>query len=116
MVEYKERFEVVLEVYLRYTSSFRDSLRNQAILFNKLTAIAVELKTMKDARRKQWLEEKLRALSSELTATWQIPINCNMVAKGLILDKCKNLESKTVRTSGQTQRGSLNEPEHQLCL
>jgi hypothetical protein len=94
--DYKERFEVVLEVYLRYTSSFRDSLRNQASLFTKLTAIATELKTVKDTRRRQWLEEKLRTM--EQAPTWQIPINCNMVTKGLVFDKCKSLDSKTVRS------------------
>jgi len=77
---YKERFDVVLEVYLRHCSGFRENLRLQNVLFNKLKVIAVELKTVKDTKRQQWLAEKLQHLGSTLPTSFQIPTNCRSVS------------------------------------
>lgn len=69
---YRERFEVVLEVYLRYCGSFRQNLGSQLILFRKIHSAAVELKTLKESRRKPFLDDKLEHLGVE--SPFQIPI------------------------------------------
>jgi phosphatidylinositol-4,5-bisphosphate 3-kinase catalytic subunit alpha/beta/delta len=74
---YRERFEVVLEVYLRYCGSFRQNLGAQLLLFRKIHAAAIELKTLKEPRRKPFLDDKLEHLGVE--TPFQIPISCTYV-------------------------------------
>lgn len=62
---FRERFSLVLEVYLRYSSSFRNDLYTQTILYNKLITVATELKTLKDpSKRVPFLHAALTNIQS----------------------------------------------------
>eukprot|EP01121_Diplochlamys_sp_Union-15-3_P012983 TRINITY_DN3961_c0_g1_i1.p1 TRINITY_DN3961_c0_g1~~TRINITY_DN3961_c0_g1_i1.p1 ORF type:complete len:411 (+),score=43.66 TRINITY_DN3961_c0_g1_i1:1131-2363(+) len=90
---YTQRFFVVLETYLRYSAKWREYLRDQTIVYNKLSRIAFELKTIKDSKRKNFLRESLTKL--QLPEYFQVPVNCGYIGTGFILEKCKYLDSKT---------------------
>lgn len=63
MPSFRERFSLVLEVYLRYSSAFRNGLYTQTILYNKLIAVATELKTLKEpSKRVPFLHAALNSL------------------------------------------------------
>lgn len=111
MPVYRERFSLVLEVYLRYCSTFRSELFTQTLIYNRLIAIATELKQIKEpARRTPFLHAQLNQIASQglpnplgpshpniaMPSTFQLPISCNMLGKQFNVAKCKNLESKTL--------------------
>lgn len=108
MPVYRDRFSLVLEVYLRYCSSFRQELLTQTLIYNRLISVATELKLIKDpTKRIPFLHNCLYQIASTglgtkdgpiipMPPTFQLPISCNLIGKHFNVAKCKNLESKTL--------------------
>lgn len=95
-INYRERYLVVMDIYLRHCSKFRLELFVQNEFYNNLITIAQDLKKLKDAsKRKPFLHEQLENMKIN-SSRFQIPVNCNMVAKSFVIGKCKNLDSKTL--------------------
>ncbi len=93
--EFAERFELLLEVYLRHCSpAYREELLKQTSITDQLTIVANAIKNIPQQKRKAVLEKELSAL--KLPPHFQVAINPTMVAKSLILPKCKTMESKTL--------------------
>ena len=108
---YRDRYSLLLEVYLRYCSSFRQELHTQTLIYNRLITIATELKTIRDpTKRIPFLHAQLNQMATlglpnplgsthppiPMPPTFQLPISCNMIGKQFNVAKCKNLESKTL--------------------
>jgi hypothetical protein len=73
---YRERYAVVLEIYLRFCGRFRQDLKCQCFLYDKLTDIATNLKAIKDKKKALvFLREQLEALQFQLPEQVQIPID-----------------------------------------
>eukprot|EP00029_Vermamoeba_vermiformis_P008360 TRINITY_DN3889_c0_g1_i1.p1 TRINITY_DN3889_c0_g1~~TRINITY_DN3889_c0_g1_i1.p1 ORF type:complete len:1634 (-),score=443.27 TRINITY_DN3889_c0_g1_i1:6-4907(-) len=113
---YRERYAVVLEVYLRFCGRFRQDLKCQCFLYNKLTDIATSLKTVKDKKKALlFLREQLETLQFQLPEQVQIPIDSNLIGTKFIVDKCKYLDSKTLPLWLVFQNAdSLGDPIHVL--
>eukprot|EP01114_Cavostelium_apophysatum_P004665 TRINITY_DN1499_c0_g1_i3.p1 TRINITY_DN1499_c0_g1~~TRINITY_DN1499_c0_g1_i3.p1 ORF type:complete len:1359 (-),score=404.78 TRINITY_DN1499_c0_g1_i3:3-4079(-) len=89
-----ERFEMLLEAYLRGCGSFREELLKQTALSENLSSIAAQIKNTKDDKRRKAII--LKELSSlKLPKFFQVTINPTYYANGFVLDKCKYYESKT---------------------
>jgi len=93
---FRERYGIVLEIYLRYCGKFREKLCKQIFVYKKLTEVAVALKQIKDKKKMgPFLKEQLESLQSQLPSEFQVPIDSNLIATRLLIDKCKFLDSKT---------------------
>jgi len=95
LYEYSERFKMLLEAYLLGAGCFREELLKQVTLTEQLTSIAINIASVADKKqRKTQLQSFLDKL--KLSETFQLPIDPALVCNGLLFDKCKFLESKTV--------------------
>jgi phosphatidylinositol-4,5-bisphosphate 3-kinase len=71
--EISERFGLLLEVYLRGCGEQREELLKQMEVIKKLKLVANTIKDTPSSRRKQVLEQQLKATS--LPERFQIPLN-----------------------------------------
>eukprot|EP01102_Stenamoeba_stenopodia_P009925 TRINITY_DN2950_c0_g1_i3.p1 TRINITY_DN2950_c0_g1~~TRINITY_DN2950_c0_g1_i3.p1 ORF type:complete len:1114 (+),score=230.47 TRINITY_DN2950_c0_g1_i3:111-3452(+) len=90
--EIAERYTLILESFLRGCGKHRTELAKQADLVKKLVVVAEKIKKIPQNERKESMLADLRKL--KLPPRFQLPLDQRMEAKGLIVDKCKYMDSK----------------------
>ncbi len=78
--------------------SQRTLLIDQVTLVNVLSGIHSAVFEAPPQARTELLRKKLTEMSSKLPASFALPINSSMVCKGLVIDRCRVLNSATVRS------------------
>jgi len=91
--EVRFRFGVLLNLYMRTCGQYRTALGHQMLVMRRLEEVA---KQVQEASTK---EERLRVLRERLSqidvpSSFQLPLNPNLRAKGIIPSKCRVMESK----------------------
>jgi hypothetical protein len=76
--------------------SQRTLLIDQVTLVNILTGIHSAVFEAPPQARTELLRKKLTEMSTSLPASFALPINSSMVCKGLVIDRCRVLNSATV--------------------
>jgi hypothetical protein len=76
--------------------SQRTLLIDQVTLVNVLTGIHSAVFEAPPQARTELLRKKLTEMSTSLPASFALPINSSMVCKGLVIDRCRVLNSATV--------------------
>lgn len=109
MPSFRERFSLVLEVYLRYSSTFRNELYTQTILYNKLISVATELKTLKEpSKRIPFLHAALNSLQSGSTDSIKSDTPSSSVGS------LKLASSATLENSAQNGNSRENSSQNSL--
>uniref|UniRef100_A0A7S3G0V9 phosphatidylinositol 3-kinase n=1 Tax=Palpitomonas bilix TaxID=652834 RepID=A0A7S3G0V9_9EUKA len=94
VAEYRDRFRLLLETISRYTKRrFRSSLFSQSQVMRDLLTVAMRLKNQpKNSDRLGFLRDELQKI--DFPPTFCIPLDSRVAARGLIVDKCKFMDSK----------------------
>ena len=87
-----ERYGVILEVYLRQSKGHRAEIKKQGALLEKLERVALKIKEIPPERRIGVLRDGLSQI--EFPDTVQLPIDPRFCVTGLVVDKCKYMDSK----------------------
>jgi hypothetical protein len=93
--EISERYGLLLEAYLRGCGVHREELKKQNNVLKSLELAANKIKDdaiKTDEERKEVLLNELRQI--KFPPRFQLPLNPSLEAKGLILEKCKFMDSK----------------------
>eukprot|EP01133_Synstelium_polycarpum_P015439 gene15439-18312_t len=91
--EIEERYGLLLEGYLRSCGSHRQELIKQNEVIKALHSVAMSVKQTHGAtERKKVLLEGLTKI--KFPDTFQLPLDPRWEAKGLIVDKCRYMDSK----------------------
>ncbi|KYQ90057.1 phosphatidylinositol-4 [Tieghemostelium lacteum] len=91
--EIEERYGLLLEGYLRSCGSHRNDLLKQNQVIKSLYQVAMAVKEKGSAsERKKVLLDGLSKI--KFPETFQLPLDPRWEAKGLILEKCKYMDSK----------------------
>lgn len=91
--EVTDRYGVLLEAYLHGCGNQRVELKKQKYLVDKLHEAAQVVKTTSHGRLRK-LREALGSI--EFTSSVQLPVNPCISVSGLILDKCKCIDSASL--------------------
>lgn len=86
------RYSLLAEAYLRGCGAHRQELVKQTKVLNQLAKVAMRVKEAPSADKKKVLEEELRKV--EFPAKFQLPLDPRQEVKGLIIEKCKYMDSK----------------------
>ena len=89
--EIAERYSLLLELYLHGCGEQRDDLLKQVQVVTMLNDVAQSIKSVPSSRRKQEVQKRLSQL--QLPDTFQLPIDPCRVASGLVIEKCKSMDS-----------------------
>lgn len=91
--EVKLRYGLLLNLYMRTCGSYRTALGHQMLVMKRLEEVArqVQLAPTKEERL-QVLRERLA--QTDFPSSFQLPLNPNLRAKGIIPGKCRVMESK----------------------
>ncbi|KAF2072204.1 hypothetical protein CYY_006485 [Polysphondylium violaceum] len=91
--EIEERYGLLLEGYLRSCGSHRQELIKQNQVLKSLYQVAMQVKnTNGSSERRKVLGEGLSKI--KFPDTFQLPLDPRWEAKGLIIDKCRYMDSK----------------------
>ncbi|KAM9973899.1 hypothetical protein ACTFIW_007561 [Dictyostelium discoideum] len=91
--EIEERYGLLLEGYLRSCGTHRQDLIKQNQVLKSLHTVAMAVKqTNGSSERKKVLMEGLSKI--KFPDTFQLPLDPRWEAKGLIIDKCRYMDSK----------------------
>jgi phosphatidylinositol 3-kinase len=92
-IDVKRRFVILLQIYIRNCGKHRIELGRQVFVMKRLEAIAEQvcLQPSKSERL-----SKLRELLAEvvLPTEFQLPLNPHLRVTGIVVDKCRVMESK----------------------
>lgn len=91
--EVSYRYGLLLRLFMRTCGSYRTSLGHQMLVMRRLEEVAVQV------QKQPTKEERLAVLRERLSQTdfptsFQLPLNPNLTAKGIIVNKCRVMESK----------------------
>lgn len=91
--EVKQRFGLLLKLYMRTCGEYRTALGHQLLVMRRLEEVArhVQACSTKEERL-QVLRERL--VQTDFPSSFQLPLNPNIKAKGIIPEKCRVMESK----------------------
>jgi phosphatidylinositol kinase/protein kinase (PI-3 family) len=87
-----ERYGLLLEAYLRGCGTHRLELQKQIVTLKDFVRIANLIKIIKDVDRKENLHLELRKV--QFPHKLQLPLNPSMEVNGIIVEKCKYMDSK----------------------
>jgi len=89
----RERFGVILDLYLRNCGTHRLALGHQLLVMKRLETVAgkVKEKETKSERLKELREQLKRC---DFPVKFQLPLNPDMRARSIKIEKCKVMESK----------------------
>jgi phosphatidylinositol kinase/protein kinase (PI-3 family) len=90
--EISERYGLLLEVYLRGCGSHMAELLKQNQVLKHLVRAANLIKNLKENERKESMLSELEKI--KFPAKFQLPLNPKMEASGVLLNKCKYMDSK----------------------
>lgn len=100
--EISERYNLLLEAYLRGCGTHRMELTKQSNCMRELTRIANTIKNIKELpERKETLMKELGKLT--FPGKIQLPLNPNIEVSSLKLDKCRFMDSKKVTSIFEIQ-------------
>ena len=95
MTAYRERFGLVLSIYLRECGIYREGLRSQLFVNEELRRIAEALKNESSSKRLDFMREQLSQLNSRLNSKkFAFAIDPKRECRRFIVDKCKVMSSK----------------------
>lgn len=87
------RYSLLAEAYLRGCGAHRQELVKQNKVLNQLAKVAMRVKEApSSSEKKKVLEDGLRRM--EFPARFQLPLDPRQEVKGVIVDKCKYMDSK----------------------
>eukprot|EP00002_Diphylleia_rotans_P005530 TRINITY_DN1469_c0_g2_i1.p1 TRINITY_DN1469_c0_g2~~TRINITY_DN1469_c0_g2_i1.p1 ORF type:complete len:1062 (-),score=220.71 TRINITY_DN1469_c0_g2_i1:385-3570(-) len=87
-----DRYGILLEAYLRGCGMHREELSRQNLAVGELLRVASAVKRASAAERKQVLERELTNI--KLPPTFKLPHNPCIEVSGLVVSKCKFMDSK----------------------
>ena len=87
-----ERYGLLLEAYLRGCGSHRAELQKQTATLKEFVRIANLIKPIRDSDRKEAMHNELRKLN--FPTKMQLPLNPSIEVNGLLIEKCKYMDSK----------------------
>jgi phosphatidylinositol-4,5-bisphosphate 3-kinase len=92
--EVGERFGAILEAYLRNAGDHRTELGHQMFVMTKLEATAMGIKAVAGGKsdRHKFVQDDLPKLV--LPERFQLPLSPKMVVSGVLVDKCRVMNSK----------------------
>jgi len=91
--EISERYGLLLEAYLRGCGGHMAELQKQNEVMKNLVRVANLIKKdLKDTERKEYLLQELDKV--RFPAKFQLPLNPRLEVSGLMLNKCKYMDSK----------------------
>lgn len=90
----KERFGVILYVYLRKCGLYRESLRRQYLVNEELRIVADNTKLEPSKRRLEFAKNQLYHLLERLPNTFSLCLDPRIECKGIRVEKCKVMSSK----------------------
>lgn len=92
-VDVRERYTILLQIYIRNCDSHRVELGHQMFVMKRLEHVAETVKTGESkSERLSILKEQLRA--TVLPKEFQLPLNPHLKVKGIEVEECKVMESK----------------------
>ena len=92
-VDVRERFTILLQIYIRNCDDHRVELGHQMFVMKRLEHVAETVKTGESkSERLAILKEQLRA--TVLPKEFQLPLNPHLKVKGIEVEECKVMESK----------------------
>ena len=91
--EVKQRFGLILKLYMRTCGEYRTALGHQLLVMRRLEEVARHVQAC------QTKEERLQVLRERISQTdfpsvFQLPLNPSLRVKGIIASKCRVMESK----------------------
>ena len=89
----QERFGVLLEIYLRNCGSHRLALGHQLLVMRRLENVANNVKS-KDTKEERLNELKESLMKCDFPVKFQLPLNPDLRVRGIVVDKCRVMESK----------------------
>jgi hypothetical protein len=90
-----DRYHLLLEAYLRLCGPFREDFLKQSAMNNQMSHLASYLKALSDKKKRPHLVEQ--TLKSIKLAQQPAIIHPSLRLKSIITDRCKFMDSKTVR-------------------
>jgi phosphatidylinositol-4,5-bisphosphate 3-kinase len=90
--EISERYGLLLEVYLRGCGNHMPELQKQNQVLKHLVRTANLIKGLKESERKDSMIQELDRI--KFPQKFQLPLNPKMEASGVVLPKCKYMDSK----------------------
>jgi hypothetical protein len=87
-----ERYGVILEAYLRQSKGYRGEIKKQHQLLESLEVVARKIKETPPDKRLAVMKEGLSKIKFPDAVT--LPIDSRFCVSGLLLDKCKFMDSK----------------------
>ncbi len=94
-IEIRERYGLMIEAYLHACGDFRRDIFRENKVLNDLTAVGNIIKSTPTAERLQKLRQELAAIQFPVHPDgFLIPTDFGVRVKGLIIEKCKYMDSK----------------------
>jgi len=89
----RERFGVLLDLYLRNCGTHRLALGHQLLVMRRLENVANKVKA-KDTKEERLAELKEQLKRCDFPVKFQLPLNPDLRVKGIVVEKCRVMESK----------------------
>ncbi len=94
-IEIRERYGLILEAYLHACGDFRREIFRENKVLNDLTTVGNIIKSTPTAERLQKLRQELSLIQFPVHPDgFLIPTDFGVRVKGLVIDKCKYMDSK----------------------
>lgn len=92
----RERFGVLLLVYLYCCGPYRDNIYRQVFLNENLRKIAWGVTKQEPRRMLDYARSHLQDLNNKLTTTFSVSLTPKIECRGILVEKCKIMSSKKV--------------------
>jgi len=89
----RERFGVILDLYLRNCGTHRLALGHQLLVMKRLETVAGKVKE-KETKAERLAELKEQLKRCDFPVKFQLPLNPDMRARSIKIEKCRVMESK----------------------
>ncbi|GMH94167.1 hypothetical protein TrST_g4028 [Triparma strigata] len=89
----RERFGCILDLYLRNCGTHRLALGHQLLVMKRLESVAAKVKE-KETKAERLVELREQLKRCDFPIKFQLPLNPDMRARSIKIDKCRVMESK----------------------
>jgi hypothetical protein len=89
----KERFGVILDMYLRNCGTHRLALGHQLLVMKRLEGVANRVQAQ-ETKEERLIELREQLKRCDFPTKFQLPLNPDMRARRIVIEKCRVMESK----------------------